>query len=1077
MRTVLLGIIYASGAVSLLVAGFVLWQYGSAWREQRAIERTVMEEARMQEEALGDAIDGGADAMIRRRMRTEQMIELYNVVADDELTDEERNWILWGVDHEGITPRWLKHDTAKDWVHNVREQSLPFFHGNYTWERGIDAYAHGDRQTAYETIGHVIHLFLDTAMDDGAEEDGEAAATPIVREALDDYFDHASTAVVREGAGIIALFHRTAKQQEEDAWRAERTRENPIVSFFQALGGNTPRVLGPSPREAIVVEETPIAHAAATAPTRSLAPRETVLLRQFILRSLNTVIGRQPSPRRIVRAVKQKVVPIQSVEPPKEDPPPAPKKETVIADVSPTQDTPPLEPLPPPQLPQDIPPPSPFVKTPEPVVFCCSGGGGGGGGGGGSPTPPPTQPPTAVTDLRLQTQPFITDTVTLLWTAPSDPDTAQASLTYDLRFASTTPIIDVPSFQTATGATSVPAVGNVGNAETFSLTNLTPGTTYTIALRTSDGTNTSALSTIVTFTTLPNGDAPTKVADLAMVDEYIRYPLKLTWTAPTDPETNYANPTPQLTYQIRYAATPIVDEAGWDAATVLTTPPVPGTPGTVQEYNFTPPIANTMYSIAVRMSDGYQFGPISNIVTHRSAWFGTVTTPTTWAVTASPVFVTGTVRFEAPLTIEPGVTVKLGEFSVITLAAPLTATGTALTPITFTSVAATPANYWRSLQFATGSTGSTLAYVTIEKGGNVDGTLTGSMVDMQSGVSTIDQATVQSGLGQGMVVTFPARPTLTNLTVTNNGKNGIFYTGTLDASYTLPIAPQPVLSGTTTVASGATLTIAESTIVKMDLGALLAIDGSLNITGTSFTAVSVTSIRDDALGSDPTPSDTTPAARGDWQAIRFRSGSTGSLASVVLRYGGSQTSSTNTDAGMMKVENATVLFNDFWFAHFNYGLEVHGSASTVELRKTIFLNTEAPIDPVYSLWNNPENSGTVHYVRINPTFVGIPPAVGTYSGNASVEYITIDNLGSGAEILTGWKIHDLANNTFPFPQFPESQDFILAAGSSVIVHTGSGTNSATDLYWGRGVSVWNEGSDFATLQNSTGTIIDEVAYE
>ncbi len=1078
MRTIFLGIVYASGAVSLLVAGFVLWQYGNTWYADRALQEKYMQEARSIKARFGDAIDGGEDVKIQRRTLTEKMIELYIGIADDELTDDERDWILWGVEHEGMMPRWLKHDAAKNWAHNIQEQSLSIFRGNYTWERGIDAYAHGDRQTAYETIGHILHLFLDAQLDEAEQESAEEDIAPIARETLDDYFDYASTAVIREGAGIIALFHRVAKQKEEDNLRAERTRENPVVSFFRSLGGSTPRVLGPNPKESTVIEETPIAHAAETASTRPLTPSEVMLLRQFITRSFNAVTGRRSPPQKQrTRVVKKNSIieatPIEPPVPPKEELVPVPREEIVITDVPVIQETPPLE-LPPPQLPQEVPLPPPIVKTPEPVVYCCSGGG---GGGGGNPTPPPTQPPTAVVDFRVQEQPFITDMATLLWTASSDSDTTQTSLTYDLRIATTTPITDIASFQSATAVTPAPSVGASGSVETFALSNLIPGTTYTVALLTSDGINVSQLSNIVTFTTLAKGDAPTQITDFAMVDEYVRYPLKFQWTAPSDPETNYTNPTPHLTYQIRYAATPIVDEAGWDTATPLATPPAPAVPGTIQEYNFTPLVVNTVYSFAIRMHDGYQLGLISNLVTHTSAWFGTITSPITWAATASPVFVSSDVRFEAPLTIEPGVTVKLGEFSTMTLAAPLTAAGIVGSSITLTSVSATPANYWRALKFVDGSTGSALAYITIEKGGNIDGTLTGPMVDIQSGVSTIDNVTIQNGLDQGMLVTFPARPTLTNLTIASNGKNGVWYTGALDAAYTVPTTAQPVFTGTITIASGAALTIPASAVVKMDLGALMLIDGTLVTEGTSFALVYVSSIRDDTVGTDPTPSDTASPARGDWQTIRFRSGSTGSLGGAVLRYGGSLTSASNTDSGMVKVDGANLLIDNLWFQHMNYGLEVHGNASTVELRRTIFLNTEAPVDPVYSLWNNPENPGTAHYVRINPTFTGIPPAVGTYSGNASVEYITIDNLGSGAETLTGWKIHDLANNTFTFPGVLPDSPFILSAGASVIVHTGSGTNSATDLYWGRGLPVWNESSDFATLKNSAGVLIDEAAYE
>ena len=77
----------------------------------------------------------------------------------------------------------------------------------------------------------------------------------------------------------------------------------------------------------------------------------------------------------------------------------------------------------------------------------------------------------------------------------------------------------------------------------------------------------------------------------------------------------------------------------------------------------------------------------------------------------------------------------------------------------------------------------------------------------------------------------------------------------------------------------------------------------------------------------------------------------------------------------------------------------------------------------------------------------------------------ITNKDTAAQSLTGWTLEDEGNHTYTFPEFS------LNAGSSVKVHTGEGTDTARDLYWGRSTSVWNNGGDVATLRDASGNIV------
>ena len=67
-------------------------------------------------------------------------------------------------------------------------------------------------------------------------------------------------------------------------------------------------------------------------------------------------------------------------------------------------------------------------------------------------------------------------------------------------------------------------------------------------------------------------------------------------------------------------------------------------------------------------------------------------------------------------------------------------------------------------------------------------------------------------------------------------------------------------------------------------------------------------------------------------------------------------------------------------------------------------------------------------------------------------------------------MRDLANHVYTVPSFK------LGAGKSVKLHTGKGTNSSTDLYWGRGYYVWNNTGDKAILRNSSGTTNDTCTW-
>ena len=99
-----------------------------------------------------------------------------------------------------------------------------------------------------------------------------------------------------------------------------------------------------------------------------------------------------------------------------------------------------------------------------------------------------------------------------------------------------------------------------------------------------------------------------------------------------------------------------------------------------------------------------------------------------------------------------------------------------------------------------------------------------------------------------------------------------------------------------------------------------------------------------------------------------------------------------------------------------------------------------------------------------------PP--GTDRGDNLVnEWVELTNRGDQAADLTGWWLEDEAGHRFEFPV-----GFALAHEASVKIRTGSGTDTATDLYWGRGTAVWNNDGDASTLYRSDGSVAAAEAY-
>jgi hypothetical protein len=81
------------------------------------------------------------------------------------------------------------------------------------------------------------------------------------------------------------------------------------------------------------------------------------------------------------------------------------------------------------------------------------------------------------------------------------------------------------------------------------------------------------------------------------------------------------------------------------------------------------------------------------------------------------------------------------------------------------------------------------------------------------------------------------------------------------------------------------------------------------------------------------------------------------------------------------------------------------------------------------------------------------------------EWVEIANPGMASQDFTFWTLVDEENNTYSF-----AEGFVLGPGAAVVVHTGQGNDTETDLYWGRDDLVWDD-EEVASLIDANGEIV------
>lgn len=257
------------------------------------------------------------------------------------------------------------------------------------------------------------------------------------------------------------------------------------------------------------------------------------------------------------------------------------------------------------------------------------------------------------------------NTVTLSWTAPGDDSTSGRASQYDVRYA-LSPITDA-NWNAATQATGEPAPGDAGTIESFTVTGLTPGTTYYFAAKAADEIpNWSALSNVVSQTTTQESTPPAAVANLSG-SNVTANTVNLMWTAPGDD----GSVGTASSYDIRYSTSQAVLQ-GWTSATQLPNEPVPTAAGTTQSHTATGLTPNTTYYFALRAADEVpNWSPTSNIISITTAVEQTAPANVTNLLAGSPTASSIQLTWTAPG--DDGATGTASQYDVRYSTAPITA--------------------------------------------------------------------------------------------------------------------------------------------------------------------------------------------------------------------------------------------------------------------------------------------------------------------------------------------------------------------------------------------------------------------
>ncbi len=98
-------------------------------------------------------------------------------------------------------------------------------------------------------------------------------------------------------------------------------------------------------------------------------------------------------------------------------------------------------------------------------------------------------------------------------------------------------------------------------------------------------------------------------------------------------------------------------------------------------------------------------------------------------------------------------------------------------------------------------------------------------------------------------------------------------------------------------------------------------------------------------------------------------------------------------------------------------------------------------------------------------------ASGNDNENLNDEYVVFRNAGETPLDIGGWTVTEGAGREYVFPA-----GTTLDPGETITLHTGTGTDDATDLFWGQSRAVWNNDGDTVTVRDESGRRVLTIEY-
>src|SRR3989339_1013382 len=220
-------------------------------------------------------------------------------------------------------------------------------------------------------------------------------------------------------------------------------------------------------------------------------------------------------------------------------------------------------------------------------------------------------PPSPIANLAVSGSATSTS-ITLQWTAVGDDGTTGTASIYDIRYMAGGTAISEGNFASVTQATGEPAPTASGTQQTVTISNLTPNTQYSFAMKvTDDSSNTSVISNIINSQTLPSDDStpPAAIGNLA-AGNATETAITLTWTSTGDDGTTGT----ASSYDIRYMANTQINSSNFASATQCSNIPTPEASGTNQLLTVGSLTPGTVYYFAMKVADDVpNTSQISNI--------------------------------------------------------------------------------------------------------------------------------------------------------------------------------------------------------------------------------------------------------------------------------------------------------------------------------------------------------------------------------------------------------------------------------------------------------------------------------